>query len=130
MYILTTLPLFCCPQELRKDPAEVKSVISSAANSGGVFSIYTDSSSPGQQHDASSGRFSGSATDDSENLPPKVAAALLPSVQHGEHANQCFATVLPVHATAAAVPIQGMCQLEDKSRYVEYIVFFQIGSCD
>lgn len=109
----TPHPIRCVrPQELRKDP-EVKSVISSAANSG-VFSIYTDSSSPGQQHDASSGRFSGSATDDSENLPPKVAAALLPSVQHGEHANQCFATGLPV---PAAVPIQGMCQLEDKNRY-------------
>lgn len=97
---------------------ETRSVIYSGVD----FSIYTDDNSPEKQANA---RFSGSSLEDSENLPPKLGAAaapaLLPSVQHGEHANQCFAERVP------AVPIQGQFQLEDKTRYV--VTFIAFSTC-
>lgn len=114
--------LFSPPQELRKtttlDQIESKANVAPISSDFG-FSIYTDenSNSGGAVKEDAPGktRFSGSATEDSENLPPSSKlSAPLPSVQHGEHANH-FGGLLSI-PTAVVVPIQGQCQLDDKSR--------------
>lgn len=90
--------------------------IASSDNFG--FSIYTDENSNGVKEDAGANRYSGPSrvsSEDSENLPPSskmTMTTLLPSVQHGELANHHFTAA----AAAPVVPVQGKCQLEDKSR--------------
>lgn len=120
--ILNRTPVYPPPQELRKtttlDQIESKATVAPISSDFG-FSIYTDENSNsggGVKEDApGKTRFSGSATEDSENLPPSSKlSAPLPSVQHGEHANH-FGGLLSI-PTAVVVPIQGQCQLEDKSR--------------
>lgn len=63
------------------------------------FAIYTDENSNGSAKDEQLVRYSGNAVENTENLPPKHASALL------------------VSSTTALGPISSKSHVEDKNRF-------------